>query len=418
MNATATSAPTPPAEIPLTRQEKEKLLQQMYYRQDWIELIRLFGYQTLPMEKAREAIKPLAEKFGKEPTAAACEALVDISTQGNEAFARLKPHIRRMAFQILGPEKKEEATSAPGSSPPPQSDPPARTKSPEPAQPRKAKKPVKPPLPAPPPDRTDTVPAPADGRASIMEQYRVAKERHPGMLLLFRMGDFYELFGEDAETAHKALGLTLTTRDRTLTMAGFPHHQLEAYLHKLLNGGHRVAICEPVEESLARGPIRREVTRVVTPSSMIEDDKSESTEASEPATEPTDAKDRPVKQPRHFVLKQCVGWFNKSGLAFVAIDEVRRTTPAVAPYVGVLDFIVLRGEDKLLVTVRPHLQAKHITAIGELHKLYGPEYKPVRIWPTEGPNGWSWHDHLIDVSACGLGGANPKPKRPHVSKAQ
>ena len=69
MNATATSASTPTAEIPLTRKEKEKLLQQMYFRQDWIELIRLFGYQTLPMEKARQAIKPLAEKFGKEPMA-------------------------------------------------------------------------------------------------------------------------------------------------------------------------------------------------------------------------------------------------------------------------------------------------------------------------------------------------------------
>ena len=54
-----------------------------------------------------------------------------------------------------------------------------------------------------------------------MQQYREAKEKHPDMLLLFRIGDFYELFGEDAETAHKLLGLTLTTRDQTLTMAGF-----------------------------------------------------------------------------------------------------------------------------------------------------------------------------------------------------
>src|SRR3954464_9229460 len=94
----------------------------------------------------------------------------------------------------------------------------------------------------------------------------------------FRMGDFYELFGEDAETAHKLLGLTLTTRDRTITMAGFPHHQLEVYLHKLLHEGQRVAICEPVEESLARGPIRREVTRVVTPGTMIEESRFESAE--------------------------------------------------------------------------------------------------------------------------------------------
>src|SRR5437870_7587495 len=87
----------------------------------------------------------------------------------------------------------------------------------------------------------------------MMQQYRAAKDKHPGMLLLFRMGDFFEVFGDDTETAHKLLGLTLTTRDQTLTMAGFPHHQLEGYLHKLLKAGQRVAVCEPVEESLARG---------------------------------------------------------------------------------------------------------------------------------------------------------------------
>ena len=98
MNATATSESTPTAETPLTRQEKEKLLTKMYFRQDWIELIRLFGYQTLPMEQARQAIKPLAEKFGKESMAAACEILVEISTPGKEPVARLKPHIRRLPW--------------------------------------------------------------------------------------------------------------------------------------------------------------------------------------------------------------------------------------------------------------------------------------------------------------------------------
>ncbi|MBM4072035.1 MAG: hypothetical protein FJ271_24380, partial [Planctomycetes bacterium] len=64
----------------------------------------------------------------------------------------------------------------------------------------------------------------------------------------FRVGDFYELFHEDAETASKILGLTLTTRDKTVAMAGFPHHSLETYLHKLLHAGHRVAICDQVED--------------------------------------------------------------------------------------------------------------------------------------------------------------------------
>jgi len=106
----------------------------------------------------------------------------------------------------------------------------------------------------------------------MMQQYREAKERHPGMLLFFRMGDFYELFEEDAVLAAKLLGLTLTSRDKSIAMAGFPHHQLENYLHKLLKAGHRVAVCDQVEDpAQAKGLVRREVTRVVTPGTITED---------------------------------------------------------------------------------------------------------------------------------------------------
>src|ERR1041385_6799096 len=92
----------------------------------------------------------------------------------------------------------------------------------------------------------------------------------------------------------------------------------------------RVAICEPVEDLSAHGPVKREVTRVVTPGSMAEPDA------------------KPVKQPRHFVLKRYQEWLTGQGLAFVDVKDVQRTTPAVAPHVGSLDFIVLRGEEKLL----------------------------------------------------------------------
>src|SRR5438552_3321911 len=106
----------------------------------------------------------------------------------------------------------------------------------------------------------------------MMQQYQEAKQRHPGMLLLFRMGDFYELFDEDAQTAVKVLGLTLTSRDKTIPMAGFPHHSLETHLRKLLQAGLRVAICDQVEDpALAKGLVRREVTRVVTPGTVTED---------------------------------------------------------------------------------------------------------------------------------------------------
>jgi DNA mismatch repair protein MutS len=107
----------------------------------------------------------------------------------------------------------------------------------------------------------------------MMQQYREAKEAHPGMILLFRAGDFYELFYDDAEIAARVLGITLTSRDKQAPMAGFPHHALEVHLRKLLLSGHRVAICDQVEDaSQAKGRlIRREVTRVVTPGTLTDD---------------------------------------------------------------------------------------------------------------------------------------------------
>ena len=107
----------------------------------------------------------------------------------------------------------------------------------------------------------------------MMRQYLEAKNSHPGMLLLFRMGDFYELFNDDAKTASRILGLTLTSRDKTVPMAGFPHHALDHHLPKLLRAGLKVAICDQVEDpALAKGLVRREVTRVVTPGTLTEED--------------------------------------------------------------------------------------------------------------------------------------------------
>src|SRR4051794_19643281 len=83
----------------------------------------------------------------------------------------------------------------------------------------------------------------------MMQQHREAKERYPDMLLLFRAGDFYELFFEDAEVVSRVLGLALTTRDGKAPMAGFPHHALESHLKRLLRAGHRVAICDQVEDA-------------------------------------------------------------------------------------------------------------------------------------------------------------------------
>jgi DNA mismatch repair protein MutS len=107
----------------------------------------------------------------------------------------------------------------------------------------------------------------------MMQQYHEAKSRHPGMVLLFRMGDFFETFEEDAQLVSRVLGLTLTTRDGSIPMAGVPAKSVEHYLRKLLHAGHRVAICDQVEDAaLAKGLVKRDVTRVVTPGTVTEDE--------------------------------------------------------------------------------------------------------------------------------------------------
>ncbi len=94
-----------------------------------------------------------------------------------------------------------------------------------------------------------------------MRQYEEAKAAVGDALLLFRMGDFYELFHDDAKTIARVLGLTLTSRDKgenPIPMAGFPHHQLDGYLAKLIRSGFRVAVCEQVEDPReAKGIVKR-----------------------------------------------------------------------------------------------------------------------------------------------------------------
>lgn len=110
----------------------------------------------------------------------------------------------------------------------------------------------------------------------MFEQYLAAKEENPDALLFFRMGDFYELFFEDAEVAARELQITLTSRnpkdEQKIPMAGVPYHAAEAYLSQLLDKGYKVAICEQVEDPKeAKGLVRREVVRVYTPGTMVED---------------------------------------------------------------------------------------------------------------------------------------------------
>ena len=110
---------------------------------------------------------------------------------------------------------------------------------------------------------------------AMMEQYERVKRQYRHALLFFRMGDFYEMFNEDAKVAAKVLGLALTSRtkgENAVPMAGVPYHSVSQYLRKLVEAGYDVAICEQVEDpALAKGLVRREVTRVVTAGTLVDE---------------------------------------------------------------------------------------------------------------------------------------------------
>ncbi len=107
-----------------------------------------------------------------------------------------------------------------------------------------------------------------------MKQYHDMKERYPNSVIFFRMGDFYEMFYDDAKLASDELGITLTTRGTKakIPLAGIPYHSVESYLYKLVKNGHTVAICEQMEDpKYAKGVVKRDVVRVVTPGTIFDD---------------------------------------------------------------------------------------------------------------------------------------------------
>ncbi len=108
-----------------------------------------------------------------------------------------------------------------------------------------------------------------------MRQYKTFKDQYPEYILLFRMGDFYEMFYEDAKIASRVLGIALTVRSKgpsAIPLAGLPYHALDSYLGRLVEAGYRVAICEQVEDaSKAKGIVKRDVTRLITPGTLTDE---------------------------------------------------------------------------------------------------------------------------------------------------
>jgi len=187
----------------------------------------------------------------------------------------------------------------------------------------------------------DSKPTPA------MQRYLEVKAQNPGTILLFRIGDFYELFYEDAQTAARVLGLTLTSRDKGSTnpipMAGFPYHQLDNYLRRLIQAGFRAAVCEQVEDpALAKGLVKREVTRVVTPGTLTEDALLDPRES-------------------NFLAAVCaeenqygLAWLELSTGRFVAAEVELQTLPDELARLAPAECLVPEGNATLAVTAGGH----------------------------------------------------------------
>ncbi len=170
----------------------------------------------------------------------------------------------------------------------------------------------------------------------MMRQYKAAKNKSEGALLFFRMGDFYELFFEDAKVASKALGLTLTSRskEQNIPMAGVPVRSLDGYLRRLVLQGFSVAICEQMEDpSATKGIVDRDVVRVVTPGTLTEDSV--------------------LDEKGHNFLLAVVLTGTQAGLAWAELStgrfEIEDVTPAAA-----LDAVARVGPAEVLMTERDH----------------------------------------------------------------
>ncbi|MEX0641835.1 MAG: DNA mismatch repair protein MutS, partial [Pirellulales bacterium] len=212
----------------------------------------------------------------------------------------------------------------------------------------------------------------------MMQQYHEAKRAAGDALLLFRMGDFYELFFEDARIAARVLGLALTSRDKgddPVPMAGFPYHQLDPYLAKIISAGHRAAICEQVEDpKQAKGLVKREVTRIVTPGTLTDEALLDPQASNFLA-----AVAHPAGSAKAAALSVGLAWVDLSTGRFFAAafpleqfaDQLARIQPAELLVSDEAKSLPTECTHNISVTPRPAWAFGHKSAIESLSKHFG-----------------------------------------------
>ena len=260
-------------------QKERPLWERLYFDEAYVEIARLVGYRGTTYREMAKSLEPLERRFGKQRVQSATYYLVTFEGQmtcnpSPLAEVKLRPEVRKLCWQLLGPPPESEdafnrhadgTRRQPEPAPPRQKTQPTKERTAETSEPRPKRTRKKKPEPSTPTEEQTKEPGPGDDAVSeispIIDQYRAAKEKHPHMMVLFRTGDRFKLFDQDAEIAHELLGLTLTTGGQPI-QASFPHHQLETQLNKLLKAGRRVAICDPIDDAVAKRPAQREAQRI------------------------------------------------------------------------------------------------------------------------------------------------------------
>ena len=206
-----------------------------------------------------------------------------------------------------------------------------------------------------------------------MQQFRRFKQQYPDCVLFFRMGDFYEMFYDDAKLANRVLGVTLTQRTKDIPMAGVPYHAVEGYLRRMIQAGYRVAVCDQMEDAAqAKGVVKRDVTRVVTPGTITDESLLE------------EGKDNPLGAVMFDDEQVAIAWAELStgtfSLATLPIadagDELARIGPRELLYVETADGAVPPRVQALISTTgsvgtaRPAWQFRRADAVETLCKQF------------------------------------------------